>query len=443
MRMLKSPFLTVFILFFSCGLAASAFAQPASSPCFACPGSQPRWASSGQVSGTNQADQSPEDLPPEAYSLFKMAQKDWKAKRWEEAVEKYKFIIKNYPSTPLAARSHMMVGLYLKYKSKWDQAIDEFNKGISIIPGTREAQDAKTSIACIHASRGNFDEALRLIREVFAESRDWDQVRYCSLWLKKLNRLKNAKDKGELRSCGPKALAFVLRNKGIETSEKDIAKLLLTQSYQVSLEDLRKASDEKGVKASGVSVTLDQLNTMELPIIALINPGHYIVILSADDKSFKMIEPENGERTFTIYKEALEQVWTGYVLAFSEKDILAEKHFLLLTQAEMESIRGGTCPCCPTGGRGEQGGPDDNPDTIFDTVEQTIKGCNSSNSKGMPRLLVNTTYLTFVLEDIDLSYSGLGPKVEIKRTYNSSTLWEGVFGRGWTFSYKMMTQIGS
>jgi hypothetical protein len=203
------------------------------------------------------------------------------------------------------------------------------------------------------------------------------------------------------------------------TGEKDITKLLLTQSYQVSLEDLRKTSNEKGVKASGVSVSLDQLNTMELPIIALINPGHYIVILSADDKSFKMVEPEDGERTFTIYKQALEKVWTGYVLAFSEKDILAEKRFPLLTQAEMESIRGGTCPCCPTGGRGEQGGPEDNPDTIFDPI-QTIQGCDPRGTppKGMPRLLVNTTYLTFVLEDIDLSYSGVGPKVEIKRTYN-------------------------
>jgi hypothetical protein len=76
MGMLKRPFLMVFILFFSCGLAASAFAQPASSPCLACPGFQPRWASSGQVSGTNQADQPPDDLTAEAYLLYKMAEED-------------------------------------------------------------------------------------------------------------------------------------------------------------------------------------------------------------------------------------------------------------------------------------------------------------------------------------------------------------------------------
>jgi outer membrane protein assembly factor BamD (BamD/ComL family) len=141
-------------------------------------------------------------LQPEAYLLYESAEEDWKSKKWDKAIEKYKSITADYTSTPLAALSHMKIGLYLKYKSKWDEAIDEFNKGISIIPGTREAQDAKTSIACIHASRGNYDEALALIREVLGETKDWDQVKYCSYWIKKLNRFKEAREKGKLSSCG-------------------------------------------------------------------------------------------------------------------------------------------------------------------------------------------------------------------------------------------------
>jgi hypothetical protein len=193
----------------------------------------------------------------------------------------------------------------------------------------------------------------------------------------------------------------------IEASEDDISRSLLTTYYQISMEDLRRVSEARGLKASGMKASLDQLNRMEFPIVALINPGHYIVILSADGKSYKIIEPESGERVFTIYKEALEKVWTGYVLGFGEKDVFAENGFLLLTQGEMQSIRGGACECCP---QGDLGGSQDNPNTIFDEIEQPIKGCNS---KGMPRLLVNTYNLNLVLEDTDLWYPGLGPTVEI------------------------------
>jgi hypothetical protein len=55
----------------------------------------------------------------------------------------------------------------------------------------------------------------------------------------------------------------------------------------------------------------------------------------------------------------------------------------------------------------------------------------------MPKLLVDTSGLSLVLEDTDLSYSGLGPNVQIKRSYNLEDPSETVFGRSWTFNYNV------
>jgi RHS repeat-associated protein len=370
----------------------------------------------------------------EAYSLYKEANEDWQAHNWDQAINKYRSVTQRVPSTPLAALSHMKVGLYLKYYNRWDEAINEFQKGIAIIPGTREAHDAKTSIACIYTSRGMYDEAVALLKEVLTETKDRDQAKYCSYWLKWIHIFKNQSNRGKAGSCGPKALSLVFKFKGIEHEalEDQITSSSPIRDNQISMEELRKIAEAKGLNAYGVRATVDQLKTVGLPVIALLRPGHYIVVLSVDQKEYKIIDPERGERPITIYsKEILERDWTGYVLSFGEmeKQQAAQS---ILTQKEMETLRGGMCSCCPSG---YLGGEEDFPGIVFDKIERAIKGCVSK--AGMPKILVNTYTLNLVVEDIDLSYSGLGPKVEIKRTYNSDDPGESVFGQGWTFSYNV------
>jgi len=62
---------------------------------------------------------------------------------------------------------------------------------------------------------------------------------------------------------------------------------------------------------------------------------------------------------------------------------------------------------------------------------------------GLPKFWVNTSSLNLVIEDTDFSYKGLGPAVEIKRTYNSSNTASGMFGRGWTFNFESFVTAGS
>lgn len=54
---------------------------------------------------------------------------------------------------------------------------------------------------------------------------------------------------------------------------------------------------------------------------------------------------------------------------------------------------------------------------------------------GLPRYWVNASSLMLVVEDTDFAYSGLGPAVSFKRTYNSTPSLGGMFGNGWSFVY--------
>jgi RHS repeat-associated protein len=332
----------------------------------------------------------------------------------------------------------MKLGLSLKYSNRWDEAINEFQTGIAIIPGTREAQDAKTSIACVYTFRGMYDDALALLREVSTETKDWDQVKYCNSWIKKLLILKGLATRGQLRSCGPKALSAMLKIKGKNPLTDEEVASLPTKGNQISMEELRQIAEVKGLNPIGMRMTVAQLGTVELPIIALLRPGHYVIVLAVDQKGYKIIDPERGDTPLTIYsREVLERDWTGYVLTFRE-DTKQKMVHPVLSSKEMETLYGGGCECCPGG---DLGGEEDNPNVVFDKIERQIKGCVSRG--GMPKILVNTFNLNLVVEDIDLSYSGLGPKVEIKRTYNGDDSGESIFGKSWTFNYNVSLSEGA
>jgi len=91
---------------------------------------------------------------------------------------------------------------------------------------------------------------------------------------------------------------------------------------------------------------------------------------------------------------------------------------------------------------------DDKPDT---PLAQLTQGCNNDNTGamydnktketnnggngGMPGLLINLAHLNFVLTDKDLAYQDHGRPIQIVRTYNAYSTYEGIFGRGWTFNY--------
>jgi RHS repeat-associated protein len=59
---------------------------------------------------------------------------------------------------------------------------------------------------------------------------------------------------------------------------------------------------------------------------------------------------------------------------------------------------------------------------------------------GIPRYWVNTASLNLVVEDTDFLYTGLGPQMRMTRTYNSNNFDQGMFGRGWSFSFESLVK---
>ncbi|MGA1867044.1 MAG: RHS repeat-associated core domain-containing protein [bacterium] len=381
-----------------------------------------------------------EHLQGEACNDFLKAQKDWNAKKWEKALERYYYIIdnhtqsnKDHPLNYLPARSHMNIGLYLKYIKHWDEAIDEFQKGIDFIPDSRAAQDAKTSIACIHTFRGNYEKAKNILKSILAETKDWDQVKYCSYWIRKINKQQVWERDFPRVSCGPKALSTLLKLKGINTSPKEIKDLCSNENNIVSLLDLKNAALSKGIKTEGMKeINLDQLKEIALPAIAFVNPGHYIVISEVNKDEYIISDPYiRGGKPFNIYnKKLLDNIWTGYLLIITEQ-ASPSNSYIQLTKKEMEDIKGGVCFCCP---ESDLGGGEENPNTEFDDGGDPC-ALGGGQSPGMPSIKVNTVNLNLIIQDVDLSFGSLGPKAIIKRTYNADDHRESAFGRSWTFNY--------
>jgi RHS repeat-associated protein len=78
------------------------------------------------------------------------------------------------------------------------------------------------------------------------------------------------------------------------------------------------------------------------------------------------------------------------------------------------------------------GDPGDNPYTVFRGGEATVK-CARGN---LPNYWVNTANLNLVVQATDFASTGIGPAVNLTRTYNSRSNVTGPFGPGWTTPYE-------
>ncbi len=80
----------------------------------------------------------------------------------------------------------------------------------------------------------------------------------------------------------------------------------------------------------------------------------------------------------------------------------------------------------------------ENTKTEYDRKESKEKETQSwatANPTGMPGLVVNLASLNFVLQDKDIAYNDINRTIEITRSYNAYSTYQGIFGRGWTFNY--------
>ncbi len=361
-----------------------------------------------------------------AFRLWNESRAAWEEGRYADMERGISSIISAYPDSVWEAKARYLSGMHYKFSHEWDAAIVEFERALALPLSTRLKHDIKTSMACIYGTRGQFDAALLLQEEVYKETTDWDQKKYCGSWIKELRRLRGLKLSGLLDSCGFKTVAYILNRRGIHLADDAIRHALAAHddSFLLSMKVLVETLQDFSLKPLGVSFAEKDLGTTRMPIITLMKPGHYFVVGGIDGTGVHIYDPDRGELVYSM--EKFRELWSGYAIVLDEKPPTGK--VVLLTLDEMGQLKGGYCPCCNQPGLGG-----DNPNVVNNNGGDP-ESCENS---GMPHIKLNTTSLNWVIEDTDFRYRNQGPEVVFKRTYNNDSSAESVIGRSWTHSYNM------
>jgi RHS repeat-associated protein len=356
--------------------------------------------------------------------LFQSAEEDCKAQRWEDAMEKYEAITQISP--PYASKAHIQRGKYYKYRGFWSEALEEFEAATATAFEIRDLEDAQTSIGAVYLSKGDYQTALSIFNEIIAKTDDWQQVKYCSYWIKELMRRMEFGEEAGCSTCGPNALKELFKLKGVELSDKELERIPRLAKGGASMEDLRQFARSKGLTVHGARLSMAQLEKIAKPLIALIeDPQHYIIVTAFDPKGIRIIDPEYSREPYYVGERAFGKVWKGYTLVFSE--VKSEMITARLSTNEMKNLKGKVCYCCPPGNNGTEV-----PNTDFE------RDCVGS------AIIVNTMNLNMMFQDTDLYYRGRGPHIAIMRTYNADDFQDGPFGHSWTFNYNVkLNDVGT
>jgi hypothetical protein len=112
------------------------------------------------------------------------------------------------------------------------------------------------------------------------ESRDIPQAAEAA-WLEAMERQKQ-KAREERRAqalCGPQCVAELLRRRGKTAGVEQLARSMGTSETGTSMLAMQKALRGAGyTRAQGVAVSLKGLEQQKLPLVVLLQPGHYIVL---------------------------------------------------------------------------------------------------------------------------------------------------------------------
>ena len=79
----------------------------------------------------------------------------------------------------------------------------------------------------------------------------------------------------ERMMCGPAALEFVCKELGVNTDQKELARLAKTDREGTSMYGLVQAAKAKGLKASGVRLTFNQLKKVNGSVVVHIKNNHF------------------------------------------------------------------------------------------------------------------------------------------------------------------------
>ncbi|MEN4018109.1 MAG: C39 family peptidase [Methanobacterium sp.] len=120
-------------------------------------------------------------------------------------------------------------------------------------------------------------------------------------------------------SCGPAALATVLQNMGINSTEGDLKVLAGTDTSGTTMHGLSEAAKAKGLSATGMKLSVDDLKPNNIVHIILDGEGHYSVIREVSENSVYLADPSLGN--IEMSREEFSAIFTGNVLVITDPNM--------------------------------------------------------------------------------------------------------------------------
>ncbi len=119
-------------------------------------------------------------------------------------------------------------------------------------------------------------------------------------------------------TCGPAALLSICKFYGIDTTEKQIVSLAETNQTGTSLYGLAQAADFLGLKATGMELSLEELKVARKPLIAHLNGGHFVAVVSFHKENVTLVDPASGVKSVSLF--SFRRFWKGYVLLLEPRN---------------------------------------------------------------------------------------------------------------------------
>ncbi|MEK6775683.1 MAG: cysteine peptidase family C39 domain-containing protein, partial [bacterium] len=345
----------------------------------------------------------------------------WNAHNWKVGSEKFKKHLKDFPNSPWAGESELHIGCYLGYQTLYPEAKEQFSKIVSRYPGTRISHKALQRLAGVYYLEGDYQKALDTFKALRAEKDvSWQELTYALHWWRHLSRvMENPETTQLLNQCGLKSLAFLyeakeMKEKALEM-DAQAAEAREESTFGELLAILRKDFPE----AAAIWTDLNGLRKIHLPVVAYMDPRHFVLLRKIEGKTIEIQDPYAGDLKQS--EEIFLQKWTGKILVLEKGDAAVGP---MLPEEELNQIQGGCC-----------GSPVPEPNLGNNTNQPTDGGCGGS--KGSPTFRVNMINFNLMVEDTPLYYTpGKGLPVEIILTFNTGDAAPpSNFGNKWSFNY--------
>ncbi|OHB77418.1 MAG: hypothetical protein A2Z25_01290 [Planctomycetes bacterium RBG_16_55_9] len=246
--------------------------------------------------------------------------------KYENAEALYRQVIDIVPLTERAADVQGAIGWTYVKRELYDQAAREYGKVVEIYPKSNWAPNGQFWVAQCYYKKGDLEQAVAEYQKVIEMYPDSKQAGFARRRIAVIQDMQdhavpprpemNQSETGQISadcSCGPSALVVLAGLLGVSLDGQEMTQLAGTDEQGLtSMYGLAQAARAKGLKATGMKLSFEDLNKLGKPVIAFVGGTHFTVIKRAGKTDVVEANKKGGETV--ISQEDFCRTWDGYVL---------------------------------------------------------------------------------------------------------------------------------